>query len=39
MNEYKNIIKKLRLPEIQLLAVVRTQLQFGIVKDHRQTHN
>jgi hypothetical protein len=24
----------LRLPEIQLLAVVRTQLQFSIVKDH-----
>jgi hypothetical protein len=31
--KYKNIIK-LRLPEIQLLAVVPTQLKFGIVKDH-----
>jgi hypothetical protein len=31
--KYKNIIK-LRLPEIQLLAVVRTQLKFSIVKDH-----
>jgi hypothetical protein len=31
--KYKNIIK-LRLPEIQLLAVVCTQLQFSIVKDH-----
>jgi hypothetical protein len=30
--KYKNIIK-LRLPEIQLLAVVRTQLKFSIVKD------
>jgi hypothetical protein len=30
--EYKNIIK-LRLPEIQLLAVVRRQLKFSIVKD------
>jgi hypothetical protein len=30
--KYKNIIIKLRLPEIQLLAVVRTQLQFGTVK-------
>jgi hypothetical protein len=39
MNEYKNIIIKLRLPEIQLLAFVRTQLQFSIVKDHRQTYN
>jgi hypothetical protein len=29
--KYKNIIK-LRLPEIQLLAVVRTQFQFGIEK-------
>jgi hypothetical protein len=31
--KYKNIIK-LRLPEIQLLAFVRTQLKFSIVKDH-----
>jgi hypothetical protein len=31
--KYKNIIK-LRLPEIQLLAVVLTQLKFSIVKDH-----
>jgi hypothetical protein len=31
--KYKNIIK-LRLPEIQLLAVVPTQLEFSIVKDH-----
>jgi hypothetical protein len=31
--KYKNIIKLL-LPEIQLLAVVRTQLKFRIVKDH-----
>jgi hypothetical protein len=31
--KYKNIIK-LRLPEIQLLAVVTTQLKFNIVKDH-----
>jgi hypothetical protein len=30
--KYKNIIK-LRLPEIQLLAVVRTQLIFSIAKD------
>jgi hypothetical protein len=30
---YKNIIK-LRLPEIQMLAFVPTQLKFGIVKDH-----
>jgi hypothetical protein len=30
---YKNIIK-LRLPEIQLLAVVPKQLKFSIVKDH-----
>jgi hypothetical protein len=36
--KYKNIIIKLRLSEIQLLAVVRTQLQFGIV-DHRRTYN
>jgi hypothetical protein len=35
--KYKDIIIKLRLPEIQLLAVVRMQLQFGIVKDHRRT--
>jgi hypothetical protein len=32
--KYKNIIMKLRLPEIQLLAVVSTQLKFSIVKDH-----
>jgi hypothetical protein len=32
--KYKNIIMKLRLPEIQLLAVVPTQLKFGIAKDH-----
>jgi NhaP-type Na+/H+ or K+/H+ antiporter len=31
--KYKNIIK-LRLPEIQLLAVVPTQLKLSIVKDH-----
>jgi hypothetical protein len=31
--KYKNIIK-LRLPEIQLLAVAPTQLKFIIVKDH-----
>jgi hypothetical protein len=31
--KYKNIIK-LRLPEIQLLAVVRMQLKFSTVKDH-----
>jgi hypothetical protein len=31
--KYKNIIK-LRLPQIQLLAVVPTQLKFSIVKDH-----
>jgi hypothetical protein len=31
--KYKNIIK-LRLPEIQLLAVVHMQLKFSIVKDH-----
>jgi hypothetical protein len=31
--KYKNIIK-LRLPDIQLLAVVPTQLKFSIVKDH-----
>jgi hypothetical protein len=30
--KYKNIIK-LQLPEIQLLAVVPTQLKFNIVKD------
>jgi hypothetical protein len=34
--KYKNIIK-LRLPEIQLLAVVPTQLEFSIVKDHDET--
>jgi hypothetical protein len=32
--KYKNIIIKLRLPEIQLLAVVPMQLKFSIVKDH-----
>jgi hypothetical protein len=31
--KYKNIIK-LRLPEIQLLAFVLTQLKYSIVKDH-----
>jgi hypothetical protein len=31
--KYKNIIK-LRLPEIQLLAIVPTQLKFNIIKDH-----
>jgi hypothetical protein len=31
--KYKNTTK-LRLPEIQLLAVVPTQLKFSIVKDH-----
>jgi hypothetical protein len=31
--KYKNTIKLL-LPEIQLLAVVPTQLKFIIVKDH-----
>jgi hypothetical protein len=31
--KYKNIMK-FRLPEIQLLAVVPTQLKFSIVKDH-----
>jgi hypothetical protein len=31
--KYKNIIKS-RLPEMQLLAVVPTQLKFSIVKDH-----
>jgi hypothetical protein len=31
--KYKNIIK-LRLPEIQLLAVVPMQLKFNIVKGH-----
>jgi hypothetical protein len=31
--KHKNIIK-LRLPEIQLLAVVPTKLEFRIVKDH-----
>jgi hypothetical protein len=34
--KYKNIIK-LRLPEIQLLAVVPMQLNFSIVKDHEPT--
>jgi hypothetical protein len=32
--KYNDIIIKLRLPEIQLLAVVPTQLKFSIVKDH-----
>jgi hypothetical protein len=39
--KYKNIIIiiiiiiiKLRLPEIQLLAVAPTQLKFSVVKDH-----
>jgi hypothetical protein len=31
--KYKSIIK-LRLPEIQLLAVVPTQLKFSTAKDH-----
>jgi hypothetical protein len=31
--KYKNIIK-FRLPEIQLLAIVPTQLKFSTVKDH-----
>jgi hypothetical protein len=31
--KYKNIIK-FRLPKVQLLAVVPTQLKFSIVKDH-----
>jgi hypothetical protein len=31
--KYKNIIK-LRLPKIQLLAVVPTQLKFSTAKDH-----
>jgi hypothetical protein len=31
--KYKNIIK-LRLPEIQLLADVPTQLKFSIIRDH-----
>jgi hypothetical protein len=31
--KYKNIIIKLRLPEIQLLAVVRMQLQFSIAEE------
>jgi hypothetical protein len=33
--KYKNVIK-LRLPEIQLLAVVPTQLEFSVAKDHDQ---
>jgi hypothetical protein len=33
--KYKNIIK-LRLPEIQLLAVVPTKFKFCIVKDHHE---
>jgi hypothetical protein len=31
--KYKNIIK-LRLPEMQLLAIVPTQLKFSVVTDH-----
>jgi hypothetical protein len=31
--KYKNIIKLL-LPEIQLLAVLPTQLKFSVLKDH-----
>jgi hypothetical protein len=34
--KYQNIIK-LRLPEIQLLAVVPTQLKFSVVKDPDET--
>jgi hypothetical protein len=34
--KYKNIIIKLQLPEIQLLAVVPAQLKFSIVKDHEE---
>jgi hypothetical protein len=34
--KYKNIIK-LRLPEIQRLAVVPMQLKFSIVKDHDES--
>jgi hypothetical protein len=34
--KYKNIIK-LRLPEIQLLAVVPTQLKFSTVEDHEES--
>jgi hypothetical protein len=34
--KYKNIIK-LRLPEIKLLAVVRTQLEFRKVKVHDES--
>jgi hypothetical protein len=33
--KYKNIIE-FRLPEIQLLAVVPTQLKFSKVKDHNE---
>jgi hypothetical protein len=33
--KYKNITK-LRLPEIQLFAVVPTQLKFSIIKDHNE---
>jgi hypothetical protein len=33
--KYKDIIK-LQLPEIQMLAVVPTQLKFSIVKDHEE---
>jgi hypothetical protein len=32
--KYKKNIIKLRLPEIQLLAVVPTQLKFSVVKYH-----
>jgi hypothetical protein len=31
--KYKNIVK-MRLPEIEMLAVVPTQLKFSILKDH-----
>jgi hypothetical protein len=34
VNELNINIIKLRLPEIQLLAVVPTQLKFNIVRDH-----
>jgi hypothetical protein len=37
--KYKKYNNKIATSEIQLLAVVRTQLQFGIVKDHRRTYN
>jgi hypothetical protein len=34
--KYKNIIK-LQLPEIQLFAVLRTQIKFSILKDNEPT--